>query len=279
MPPVHVFPVTLFLIACFANFIFWIFPVGAWIINCACGFMRWRYIDRLVKSIAKERNRGAPIGNPTFKEEHKQHLREALAKALTPTEHSMGRVVALIEETLYLYSAFAQIESIFSGVLLFKAFHTWITATNTHLPTFAQVELPAEPASPTRPVYTKHHPLKFVWGWLKFGVCWTKFKFATGQHRSRYGSWAAAAAIATQPPQVVEDEYGKFRETQAHMLVKFYEYAIGNFISLGIALAWYLTIIKLGGYCPSVGDWRNILDWFHTNQLHCTISSTPPAHP
>lgn len=279
MPPVHVFPVTLFLIACFANFIFWIFPTGAWVINGACRFMRWRYIDRLVRSIAKERNRGAPPDNPAFKEEHKQHLREALAKALKPTEHSMGRVVALIEETLYLYSAFAQIESIFSGVLLFKAFHTWITATNTHLPTFAQIEVPEEPASPTRPVYTKHHPFKSGWRWLKFGFRWTIFEIATCQHRARYGRWAAAAAIAAPPPQEVQDEYEKFTGTQAHMLVKFYEYAIGNFISLGIALAWYLITIKLGGYCPSAGDWRNILDGFHTNQLHCTISFTPPVHP
>ena len=216
--PVHVFPFTLFVIAVVLNYVLWWhkYDLVRKLIVGACGYMTTRYVDKCV-DVANDDEIAA--SKPALSPAEKGDLRRLFSHVLTPTEHSMGRMVALIEETLYLYSAFAQIESIFSGVLLFKAFHTWIAVS--------------------RPVI------------------------------------ATAATGATTPTAAVSRQYARFCADRTHTLVKFYEYAIGNFISLGIALAIYVLVIKTAYHCPHFANWTNYLDVIlhpsHLSQFTCAL--------
>ncbi|MFM0121090.1 hypothetical protein P0D73_19760 [Paraburkholderia sp. RL18-101-BIB-B] len=207
MQPVHVFPFTLFIYAWLLNFAFWCLPWCGRFISHACKLMTSSYSQTWVNTaISNEKTAKRVVS-----EEDNKHLRELVGQALAPTEHSMGRVVALIEETLYLYSAFAQIESIFSGVLLFKAFHTWISSYRLHV----------VPSTSVASTYSLH----------------------------------------------VRKLYARFADSRSYMLVKFYEYAIGNFISLGSALFFYLLVIKVAYHCPQLGNWTNYWYGFEMSKL------------
>ena len=50
----------------------------------------------------------------------------------------------------------------------------------------------------------------------------------------------------------VKEEFARFCNSRSHMLVKFYENAIGNFISLAIAIFCYLLVTKVSYHCPDI---------------------------
>jgi hypothetical protein len=238
MQPVHVFPGTLFVIACVVNVVVffchvpsfpsvpdwhiagWTFgnklsqtkfgtwlmkshlPLGSVVIKLTCDSMRKRYAKSWAR-FAAETLRRENIA--TLSEDEQEQLTSLVEKALAPTEHFMGRKIAFVEEVLYMYSAFAQIESIFSGVLLFKAFYTWISGEPVQI---------LQP--PTPPTYS----------------------------------------------DAVKAQFERFCQSRSHMLVKFYEYAIGNFVSLGIALLCYLLVTKFSYHCPLISNWTSFFEWF-----------------
>lgn len=223
MQPAHVFPATLFVIGCLVNFVIfflcrlprinvtwwpwlnqtkfgrWLgkahLPLGAFLIKLLCDCMREQYARNWVKDTARALSEE---NIATLSGDEQDDLVELVGRALSPTEHSMGRRIAWVEEVLYMYSAFAQIESIFSGVLLFKAFYAWISSDKV------QILRPPVPAT-----YSDN----------------------------------------------VKNQFARFCNSRSPMLVKFYEYAIGNFISLAIALLCYLLVTKFSYHCSQITNW------------------------
>nr|WP_315595765.1 hypothetical protein [uncultured Cupriavidus sp.] len=134
------------------------------------------------------------------RESARAQLAQNIQLNVFPAGHSFGKHVGILENILYVYASMAAIPGLFSAVLLFKAFFTWLQLKDE------------------------------------------------GQ----------AGDAHVRPGQQMDELWASFKEHNYPVLLRFYDYAFGNLLSLAAALFIYQVVTVAVNQNPKA-EWVKFL--------------------